>query len=175
MSGVSMNEPDAGKLHDLLVLALDLPFLHPQHGPVEVDVLAPGQLRVEAGAHLQQRPHPPAYQGAALGRLGDAGKDLQQRGLAGAVAPDDADRLAAPDVERNVLERPDVLPVFSLGSALAGTPERRRKDVDDALAQRLVAHELADAVAFAQALDLYGVVAHLGQLTSAKPFSLRRK
>ena len=36
---------------------------------------------------------------AALGRLGDAREDLQERALAGAVAADDAEHLALPDLE----------------------------------------------------------------------------
>ena len=45
----------------------------------------------------------------ALGRLGDAREDLEQRRLAGAVAPDDAEHLAALDLEADVLERPELL------------------------------------------------------------------
>ena len=45
------------------------------------------------------------------GRLGDPGEDLEQRALARAVRPDDADDLAALDLERDILERPDVIVV----------------------------------------------------------------
>ena len=62
--------------------------------PFEVDVLAPRQLRVEAGAHLQQRADPAADSARPVVRLGDAGQDLQQRALARAVAADDAEHLA---------------------------------------------------------------------------------
>ena len=56
------------------------------HGAVQVDVLPPGQLGMEAGAHLQQGAHPPVDLGAALRRLGDAGEDLEQRRLPRSVA-----------------------------------------------------------------------------------------
>ena len=46
---------------------------------------------------------------AALGRLGDAREDLQQRRFARAVAADDADHLAVLDLEADVLERPELL------------------------------------------------------------------
>ena len=53
----------------------------------QVDVLSPGQLRVETGAHLQQGTHPAMDLGVALGRLGDTGQHLEQRRLARPVAP----------------------------------------------------------------------------------------
>ena len=40
-------------------LRRDLGSPHAQDGAVEIDVLAPGQLRVEPGADLQQRADPP--------------------------------------------------------------------------------------------------------------------
>ena len=86
--------------------------MHAQDRAVEVDVLAAGQLGVEAGAHLQQAGDPAVDLGAAAGRLGDAREDLEQRDLARAVAADDADDLALLDLEGDVLERPEVS-VFS--------------------------------------------------------------
>src|SRR3982074_904517 len=41
-------------------------------------------------------------------RLRAAGEDLEQRRLAGAVAADDADHFAPPDLERHVVERPEI-------------------------------------------------------------------
>ena len=52
---------------------------HAQDRAVEVDVLAAGQLGVEAGADLQQAADPAVDLGAPGGRLGDAGEDLEQR------------------------------------------------------------------------------------------------
>ena len=56
---------DARELDDLGELLLDLPALHPEDGAVQEDVLAPGQLGVEAGADLEQAPDAPADLGAA--------------------------------------------------------------------------------------------------------------
>ena len=53
-----------------------------------------------------------ATHGAALGRLGDAREDLEQRALAGAVAADDADDLAALDFEGDVTEGPEIFGTF---------------------------------------------------------------
>ena len=72
---------------------------HAQDGAVQLDVLAAGELGVEAGAHLEQARHPPSDLDPALGRLGDVREHLQQRALAGAVAADDAQRLAVLDLE----------------------------------------------------------------------------
>ena len=46
---------DLGEGDDLVELAIDLGLAHAEDGAVEVDVLAAGQLGVEAGADLQQR------------------------------------------------------------------------------------------------------------------------
>ena len=46
--------------------------------------------------------------GPAGRRLGDAGEDLQQRALSRAVAADDADHLAALDLEGDIAEGPEI-------------------------------------------------------------------
>ena len=64
---------------------------------VQVDVLAAGELRVEAAAELEQRGDAPARAHAARRRRQRAGDQLQQRRLARAVAADETDGLAARD------------------------------------------------------------------------------
>jgi hypothetical protein len=61
---------------------------------------------MEAGAHLQQRSDAAVDLGLALGRLGDARQDLEQRALAGAVAPDHPQHLPALDLEAHMPQRP---------------------------------------------------------------------
>ena len=77
-----------------------------QERAVEVHVLAPGELGVEPYAELDER-HQPAFDGHRAPAVGcvDAGEDLEQRALAGTVAADDAEELAAPDVEVDVPQR----------------------------------------------------------------------
>ena len=58
----------------------------------------PAQLRVKAGAHLEQAADAALDAGLARRRLGRSREDREQRGLAGAVRPDDAQDLAAPHV-----------------------------------------------------------------------------
>ena len=83
--------------------------LHAQDRAVQVDVLAPGQLGVKAGAHLQQAAHPPVDLGPPAGRLGDAGEDLEQRALARAVAADDPHHFALLHLEGDILQRPELI------------------------------------------------------------------
>ena len=64
---------------------------HAENRAVEEDVLAAGQLLVEAGADFQQAADAAVEIDLAVGHLGDARQDLQQRALAGAVAADEAD------------------------------------------------------------------------------------
>ena len=52
---MSRNRSDLGELDDLVELAADLRRAHAEDGAVEEDVLAAGQLGVEAGADLEQR------------------------------------------------------------------------------------------------------------------------
>ena len=77
---------------------------------------------MEAGADLQQRADAAVELGAAGGRLRDPREDLQQGALAGAVAADDADDLAALDLEGDVLEGPERV-------RFAGARRRRRSVV----------------------------------------------
>ena len=76
----------------------------PHHHAVEDDVLARGELEVEADAELDERRQPPGHADPAAIGLVDARHDLQQRALAGAVAADDPEELALVDVERHVAE-----------------------------------------------------------------------
>ena len=92
---------------------------------VHVDVLAAGQLGVEAGAELEQRGEPAAGDDLALVGLQDPGDALQQRRLARAVVAEDADGRALLDVDVDVVERDEVL-------------ERDAPEVDHLLLQRRV-------------------------------------
>src|SRR5688572_17899999 len=94
---------------DLVELPRDLGATHAEDRAVEVDVLAPGELLVEAGADLEQRPDAPGDVDPARGRRGDAREHLQQRALAGAVVADDAERLASRDLEVDVAQGPELL------------------------------------------------------------------
>ena len=80
---------------------------HPEDRAVQQHVLAPGQLRVKPGSHLEQRADAPTQLHLPHGGLGHAREDLEQRALAGSVRPDQAERGSARHVERHVAERPE--------------------------------------------------------------------
>ncbi len=109
-----------GEGDDLLQVPVDVLALEPVDGRVQVDVLDPGELGVEAGADLDQRADPPA-DGERAGRgREDPGEQLQQRRLARAVRADDPEGLAGRDVEVDVTQRPE------LARARQLAPEERR-------------------------------------------------
>src|SRR5262249_45445773 len=120
---------DLGKGDDFGELLADLGARHSEYSAVEEDVFTAGQLGVEAGADFEEAANPAVDHSPSLGRLGDARKDFEERALAGAVAADDADHLAAFDLEGDVLEGPEVAGAFAW--AIAGrerthTPPRSR-------------------------------------------------
>src|SRR3546814_11389525 len=78
---------------------LDVRTRQSEHGPVQIGILAAGELRVESGPELQQGGDAPVDGDLARAWRQRAADQLQERGLAGAVSPDDADRLAPMDVE----------------------------------------------------------------------------
>ena len=86
-----------GELDDLVEALVIFRLGQAEHDAVDEDVLAPGDLGMEAGAELDQRRDPSVHLDRAVGRLGDARDELQQRALAGSVAADDAERAALPE------------------------------------------------------------------------------
>src|SRR5262249_32574199 len=68
------------------------------------DVVAARIVQVESGSELEDRGHAAVDFDRTLRRGKRAGDDLQERALAGAVAPDDADDLAVRDRQRDVVQ-----------------------------------------------------------------------
>ena len=107
MTWVSMKWPELGEVDDVVEARPDLLARQPQHRAVEVDVVPPGELGLEAGAELEQRRERAADERpgrwSAAGSPADA---LEQRRLARAVPADDA-RRSHPglDGEGDVVER----------------------------------------------------------------------
>ena len=99
---------EPGEGDDLVELLADRRAAEAVDRAVEVDVLAAGQVGMEARAELEQRADPPADGDAAGRRLDDSREQAQQRRLAGPVAADEADRAAGLDRERDVAQRDDV-------------------------------------------------------------------
>src|SRR6516164_2260658 len=87
----------------------DLDAAHAENRAVEIDILATGELRVKAGADLEQACDSPPKDYSPLGRLGDAAQDLEECALAGSIAPDNPQDLAALDLKAYIFEGPELL------------------------------------------------------------------
>ena len=98
---------DLGKGDDLVESGTHLGLGHAQDGTVEKNVFPSGQLWVKAGSDLQERSHTAPHGNAALTGLGDAGEDLQKRGLSRSIAADDAEDLARRHFERKMAQGPE--------------------------------------------------------------------
>ena len=94
-----------GEFDDLVQLRVHLGFGHAQDGAVHVDVFPAGHLAVEAGAHLQHAGHPAFDLHLARRGGGDAAEQLEQGGLARAVAADDAQGLALVHCQVHAVQR----------------------------------------------------------------------
>src|SRR4030095_5047063 len=146
-----------------------------------VDILSPGEIRMKAGADFEQARHSTGDHGRATGRLRDAAQDLQEGRFSGAVRADNPDGLAAIDLERHVLERPNrVVSVLLLRKAgqvakVAQIGERPAREIGKRRPQRIVAFLFrADAIALREPVDVDGSVRH-DHATSAKTGSFRTK
>ena len=81
---------ELAELDNLVEPTVDLLLPQPVDRGAEVDVVAAGEVLVEAGAELQQRADPPRDGEAPVRRAEHAGKKPQQGRLAGAVPPHEA-------------------------------------------------------------------------------------
>ena len=93
---------EAGEGDDLVQLLAHVRTFEAVDRTVQEDVLASGQVRVEAGAELEERAH-----ASAGGRLDDSGDQPQQRRLSRPVAADETDRTAGFDPEGDVAQGDD--------------------------------------------------------------------
>jgi hypothetical protein len=84
---------------------------------------------MKTGTDFEQAANAPVKVYLTGCRLGDAGKDFQERGFACAVAPNNANHFAGHYFEADIFERPDGV---ILGMSVAPKPiERRPRRVDD--------------------------------------------
>src|SRR5208337_4653384 len=121
---------DPREIDDLVELLLDLPARHTEDAAVEKDVLAAGELAVEAGANLEQAGDATVNVDDAPGGIGDSRKDLEQSTLTCPVAANDTDGFTLPDVEVNIVECPERLTFLTID------PERVLDAFDDRLPER---------------------------------------
>ncbi len=131
---------DVGKAQDVVHAGRHLRRRHSVNRRRELDVFPPGEFGIESRAELEDRGDAATHGDASRRRPQRARDQLQQRRLAGAVAAQDADRLARLDRERDVAQRPEFrveLPA----------PAKQRL-------QQPVLRLLVDLVALAEPLDL---------------------
>src|SRR6266850_603889 len=102
---------DLGKGQDLVELVVELGLAHAEQGTAQIRVLSPGQLRVETSSDFEEGADATVKLRASFRGIRDPGENLEQRALARAVGPDDADYLPASDLERGVPQGPDVIRV----------------------------------------------------------------
>src|SRR5271168_108666 len=100
---------------------------------------------MKTGAYCQQAADAAMNFGESGGGPGDAREQLQQRGLAGAVAADQSNDFTLFYVEGDFAQRPEII----LGSASAIALEGRTKATRENIAQGEIAFAFADAIAFA--------------------------
>ena len=79
-----------------------------ENGPVQVDIIAPAEFRVEARAQLEQRRNAPVHGDVSRGGMHDAGHHLQQGALARSVFADNTESFTALDVEIDIAQRPKI-------------------------------------------------------------------
>src|SRR5439155_922839 len=91
---------------------------HPQAHAADIDVVAPGSFGMEAGPQLEDGGNLAVDLQVAGGLVEGAGQDLEEGALAGAVGADDADDLAAIDLEGHVLEGPEIAVALLAGEDL---------------------------------------------------------
>src|SRR5438876_294831 len=99
---------DFGEGYNLVKLSPDFGFAHAKNRTAQKDVFTAREFGVKSSSDFEERAHPPAQLSEAAAWLRNSGKNLQKSALAGAVATDDSCYFALADIERNVLQRPDV-------------------------------------------------------------------
>ncbi len=124
---------DVGECRDRIEARFDLGPGQSQHGAVEEHVFAAAELGVETCAELEQRGDASAHIDHAARRRENAADDLQQGRLAGAVAADQADRLAVADIQIDVVQRMEL--------AMPGAPARTEQRFEQAVVRAFVDRE----------------------------------
>ena len=75
---------------------------------VQKHVLAPGELRIESRAELEQRRDPPLRHDASVSRRQDSADDLEQRALAAAIGTNQPQHFAALRLKADIAKRPEI-------------------------------------------------------------------
>src|SRR5262249_43427068 len=98
--------PDVGERCDSVEPCVYLLPREPIQRRRKIDILASGELRVEACTQFQQCGDAALYIHRSCGRLESAADHLEQRRFSAAVTTNDADRLASGHLECYILDCP---------------------------------------------------------------------
>ena len=134
---------DFGESRDIFVALVDLARGEPQNRAVQVDVVPAAEFGVKSSAQFQQRRDAPVDIDRAGGGVQNPRDHLQERALAGAILPDDAERLAALHLKTDIVKRPEILVALQTV---------QRQQFLEAVARRVV-----DRVTFRNTLKFNGV------------------
>ena len=93
-----------GELYDVVIHRIDFSTSEAQQSTVQIHVLASGQLRVEAHTEFDERDQFALDGDRSVLRSINLRNDFQQRGLAGAVTPDDAEEIALMHLEIDIAQ-----------------------------------------------------------------------
>ena len=161
-----------GEGDDFVEFAGDLGPRHAKDGAVEEDVFPSAEFGMKPRADFQQARDAAKDFDPSGAWLGDAREDFQQRGLARAVAADDADHIALGDVERHLAQGPEIL--CRIPGVAPPAAQKGPCPVCECVAQGVVPGLVGEFVALAEVFDGDDGVGH-GQMMSAKLRSVRRK
>ena len=92
------------ELYDVVIHRVDFSTSEAQQSTVQIHVLASGQLRVEAHTEFDERDQFALDGDRSVLRSINLRNDFQQRGLAGAVTPDDAEEIALMHLEIDIAQ-----------------------------------------------------------------------
>ncbi len=109
---------DFGEVDDLVELRGNLVLVQPQDRPIQVHILAPGHVRMEARPQRNKRPHPPPNRNLPPIRRKNPGDQSQQRRLATTIPPNQAQAFPAPQVKRDIPEGPEFRRAEAVGIRL---------------------------------------------------------
>src|SRR5690606_18119966 len=118
---------NTAEIDNRVKLLANLRTSHTQDCTVEKNILPTGKLRVKASTHFQQRRHASVDLKTASTRIRNARQDLQQRAFPRTIPTNDAYRLALPDLERNILQRPELLACPCRGTSHKLTQPLRKR------------------------------------------------
>ena len=108
---------DASEVDNLIELAVNLMAGHTHDAAIHIDILTGGHLGMEASTDLKEGSNTASIGDMAGRRGSDVAEELQQGALAGSVLADDTDDVTLLDLERDILQSPDIV-AGALGTAV---------------------------------------------------------